>query len=308
MVAPLAFAAPLVLAPLMAAASGIIGTVIALALAAAGVLVLFEVLKAVSKHVPGLRLLVPQEHTEAERAERRAEADLRAKEVVLQIEAEIQEAAEAERRARQPKSLEEAQARLVLAVQALGEARAALADAEDAAKVRSGGWHAVCEAREALARTAAWEADARAEAEAIAADGACAVPHAGSATGSAAGAAGAAPGDMPGMPGVDRLPAAASPALAMPPSAAGFTASRPATPWPAQLAFNSCPGGPAAWPFAPPLRLPRHTLPIAQVGDWPASRCQPSPAALQALHGLRSRAPTPWHRAGALQAAVLRRL
>lgn len=165
MPAPLAFTAPIFIAPLVAGASSIIGIVLALSLAAVSCLLVVELVKGAGRHIPMLRDYFPKELTPEELQKQDAEAESKAQTLISELEAEMKASAQAERQMRLPKTTAEATARLAAAQESLREAQAKLVDEEEAAKTRSGGWHQVAEAREAVERAEAWAAEADIEAK-----------------------------------------------------------------------------------------------------------------------------------------------
>jgi hypothetical protein len=110
------------------------------------------------------KVLVPDPPTQEELARRREEADQVAAQRMAQIEADLREAAATAREALRPKTSQEALARITQGRVAVTEAAAELQRAEAAAKEQSGGWVAVCEARDAVARAEDLAAKASADA------------------------------------------------------------------------------------------------------------------------------------------------
>lgn len=152
----LVWAAALFLVPALGMAMGVVWIATFVGFAFAACMILLETVKVLARMTPGIRDFVPDDVSPQEVAAKRLEAEEHASRVAAEIEAEIEEVATA----LAPSRPQEAQALLVEAQEALKVAEGNVALAEESAKEQSGGWMAVCEARDQLREAAARVADA----------------------------------------------------------------------------------------------------------------------------------------------------
>lgn len=153
----LIWAAALFLVPALGMAMGVVWIATLVGFAFAACMILLETVKVLARMTPGIRDFVPDDVSPQEVAAKRLEAEEQASRVAAEIEAEIEEVATA----LAPSCPQEAQALLVEAQEALKVAEGNVALAEESAKEQSGGWMAVCEARDQLREAAARVADAK---------------------------------------------------------------------------------------------------------------------------------------------------
>jgi len=153
------WAAALFVIPAMGLAMGVVWAALMVGFFFAVTIGFLQVLKAVAQMIPVVRELIPAEVPAQEVVARRLEAEEHARRVAEEIEAEIQEVAQEAREALQPGTVPEATALLEEARQSLKTAQRRLDAAEAAAKQQSGGWMAVCEARDVVSKAEAKLAD-----------------------------------------------------------------------------------------------------------------------------------------------------